>query len=299
MIDLRQLQKFVAVAEELSFRRAAIRLHMSQPPLTVAVQALEEAVGKPLLERNKRHVKLTTAGYLFLDEARRLLAQAERTVEVARRESNGVLRLSHLASSTLGILPALLGRFRHDYPSIELHMTSAGTFRQVELIKRGEVDLGLIRVPIEDARGLTVTVLCKEKMLIAVPSNHPLASRKSVKIEMLAAEPFISYPPPEGPSSEGMFVAACQQKGFYPRIVQHASQMATKLSFVSSGLGITLIPECMRIVRLPNVVYLDIDEGKNPMGYAIALAAQTKAANPAITAFVATAKRGPWTSAGN
>ena len=133
-------------------------------------------------------------------------------------------------------------------------MTSAGTFRQVELIKRGEVDLGLIRVPIEDARGLAVTVLCKEKMLIAVPSNHPLASRKSVKIEMLAAEPFISYPPPEGPSSEGMFVAACQRKGFYPRVVQYASQMATKLSFVSSGLGITLVPESMRIVQLPNVV---------------------------------------------
>jgi DNA-binding transcriptional LysR family regulator len=149
----------------------------------------------------------------------------------------------------------------------------------------------VIRVPIEDARALKVTVLCEEKMLIAVPADHPLAVRESVKIEMLAAEQFISYPPPEGPSFEGLFVAACQRAGFYPRIVQHAAQMLTKLSFVSSGLGVTLIPGSMRTVRVPNVVYLDIDEGKNPLGYALALAAQTKAANPAITAFVATASR--------
>src|SRR5882757_8226875 len=289
MLELRQLRQFVAVAEELSFRRAAARLHMSQPPLTVAVKSLEAVVGKPLLERSKHHVKLTGPGYLFLDEARRILAQADRAVQVARNASNGVLRLSHLGSATIGILPPLLRHFRRDYPSIELHVTMAGTFQQIEMLRRGDVDLGLIRVPIEDARALKVTVLCEEKMLIAVPADHPLAARESVKIEMLAAEQFISYPPPEGPSFEGLFVAACQRAGFYPRIVQHAAQMLTKLSFVSSGLGVTLIPGSMRTVRVPNVVYLDIDEGKNPLGYALALAAQTKAANPAITAFVATA----------
>jgi DNA-binding transcriptional LysR family regulator len=291
MLELRQLRQFVAVAEELSFRRAAARLHMSQPPLTVAVKSLEALVGKPLLERSKHHVKLTGPGYLFLDEARRILAQADRAVQVARNASNGVLRLSHLGSATIGVLPPLLRHFRRDYPSIELHVTMAGTFHQIEMLRRGDVDLGLIRVPIEDARALKVTVLCEEKMLIAVPADHPLAVRESVKIEMLAAEQFISYPPPEGPSFEGLFVAACQRAGFYPRIVQHAAQMLTKLSFVSSGLGVTLIPGSMRTVRVPNVVYLDIDEGKNPLGYALALAAQTKAANPAITAFVATASR--------
>jgi DNA-binding transcriptional LysR family regulator len=291
MIELRQFRQFVAVAEELSFRRAAARLHMSQPPLTVAVKALEAEIGKPLLERSKHHVKLTGPGYLFLYEARRILAQAERAVQVARSASNGVLRLSHLGSATLGILPSLLRHFQRDYPSIELNVTMAGTFHQIEMLRRGEVDLGLIRVPIEDARALNVTVLCEEKMLIAVSADHPLAARKSVKVEMLAAEPFISYPPPEGPSFEGAFISACQRAGFYPRVVQHAPQMLTKLSFVSSGLGVTLIPGSMRIVRIPNVVYLDIDEGKTPLGYSLALVAQTKATNPAITAFVATASR--------
>ena len=291
MIELRQLRQFVAVAEELSFRRAAARLNMSQPPLTVAVKALEQVVGKPLLERSKHHVKLTGPGYLFLDEARRILAQADRAVHIARSASNGVLRLSHLGSATIGLLPALLHHFRVNYPSIELNVTMAGTFLQLEMLRRGDVDLGLLRVPIEDARALKVTVLCEEKMLIAVPAQHPLASRKSVKIEMLAAESFISYPPPEGPSFEGNFISACQRAGFYPRVVQHASQMLTKLSFVSSGLGITLIPASMRAVRLPNVVYLNIDEGKTPLGYSIALAAQAKATNPAITAFVAAASR--------
>lgn len=291
MIELRQLRQFVAVAEELSFRRAAARLNMSQPPLTAAVKSLEAVVGKSLLERSKHHVKLTGPGYLFLDEARRILTQAERAVQIARNASNGVLRLSHLGSATIGVLPKLLQHFRRDYPSIETHVVMAGTFHQLEMLRRGDVDLGLLRIPIEDARGLKVTVLGEEKMLIAVPANHPLAARKSVKIEMLAAEQFISYPPPEGPSFEGTFISACQRAGFYPRVIQHAPQMLTKLSFVSSGLGVTLIPGSMRIVHVPNVVYLDIDEGKTPLGYALALAAQTKATNPAITSFVATATR--------
>ncbi len=213
MVELRQLKQFVAVAEELSFRRAAARLHMSQPPLTAAVKALEAEIGRPLFDRSKHHVKLTEPGYLFLFEARRILAQAERAVQIAQSASNGVLHLSHLGSATLGLLPPLLRHFQRDYPSIELNVTMAGTFHQIEMLRRGEVDLGLIRVPIEDARGLKVTVLCEEKMLIAVPADHPLAGRKSVKIEMLAAEPFISYPPPEGPSFEGIFVSACQRAG--------------------------------------------------------------------------------------
>lgn len=293
MIELRQFRQFVAVAEELSFRRAAARLNMSQPPLTMAVKAIEAAVGKTLLERSRHHVRLTGAGYRFLDEARRILAQAERAIEVARRASPGVLRLSHLASASFGVLPTLLRRFHRDYPDIELHVTSAGTFRQVELLRRGEIELALIRVPIEDSRGLKVTVLCEERMLIAVPADHPLAARRSVRLEMLAAEPFISYPPPEGPSFEGAFVTACQRRGFYPRVVQHATQMATKLSFVSSGLGVSLVPGSMRAVTLPNVAYLAIEEGRTPLGYALALAAPTKADNPAIAAFVATATRAP------
>jgi DNA-binding transcriptional LysR family regulator len=291
MVELRQLRQFVAVAEELSFRRAAARLHMSQPPLTVTIKGLEAEIGRPLFERSKHHVKLTGPGSLFLFEARRILAQAERAVQIAQSASNGVLHLSHLGSATLGILPPLLRDFQRDYPSIELNVTMAGTFHQVEMLRRGEVDLGLIRVPIEDARGLKVTVLCEEKMLIAVPADHPLATHKTVKVEMLAAEPFISYPPPEGPSFEGIFVAACQRAGFYPRVVQYAMQMLTKLSFVSSGLGITLIPDSMRSVRMENVVYLEIDEGKTPFGYSLALAAPIKSTNPAITAFVATASR--------
>jgi DNA-binding transcriptional LysR family regulator len=291
MVELRQLRQFVAVAEELSFRRAAARLHMSQPPLTVTIKGLEAEIGRSLFERSKHHVKLTGPGSLFLFEARRILAQAERAVQIAQSASNGVLHLSHLGSATLGILPPLLRDFQRDYPSIELNVTMAGTFHQVEMLRRGEVDLGLIRVPIEDARGLKVTVLCEEKMLIAVPADHPLATRKTVKVEMLAAEPFISYPPPEGPSFEGIFVSACQRAGFYPRVVQYAMQMLTKLSFVSSGLGITLIPDSMRSVRMENVVYLEIDEGKTPFGYSLALAAPIKSTNPAITAFVATASR--------
>jgi DNA-binding transcriptional LysR family regulator len=289
MLELRQLRQFIAVAEELNFRRAAARLNMSQPPLSAAVKALEAEVGNRLFERSKHYVKLTTAGYLFLREARRVLAQAERAVQAARSARSGALRLSHVGSATVGIMPQLLRDFRCHYPAVELHVTQAGTVRQIEMLLHGDSELGLIRLPIEDARGLQVTVLCEEKMLIAVPASHPLASAGKVTIGMLAGEPFINYPPPEGPVFEGTFISACQREGFYPRIVQHAGQMLTKLSFVASGLGVTLIPASMRAVRLPDIVYLDIMEGRTPLGYALALVCPLNSDNPAVPAFITAA----------
>jgi DNA-binding transcriptional LysR family regulator len=291
MLELRQLRQFVAVAEELNFRKAALRLNMSQPPLSVAIKILENEVGKPLFERSRHHVRLTTAGRVLLAEARRILGQADRLLDVARQASDGILRFSHIASASLGILPSLFESFRLNYPTIELRIYGGGTVKQVEMLRRGEVDLGLIRLPIDDTHGLKITILCEDRMAIAVPANHHLANRKSVKIEMLAPEPFISYAPPEGPAFEGMFMSACQQAGFYPRVVQHASEMLTKLAFVSTGLGITLIPQNMRAVHIPNVVYLDLEASKLTINYSLALAQQAKSDNSAITAFTASASR--------
>lgn len=286
MFELRHLKHFIAVAEELSFRKAAARLNMSQPPLSVSIRALEKIVGQVLLNRSKHDVQLSPAGRLFLSEARLILAATERSIRVANHAKTGILHLSHLGSATLSILPKLLRNFREGYPTVDLHVVMAGTVRQLEMLQRGDVDLALIRVPIDDARGLRITVLCPDRMVVAMPADHPMANLKSVRIAMLAGQNFIGYAPPEAQMLEGVFLSACQRSGFFPRVVQHAPQMFTKLSFVASGRGISIVPETMRAVNMQNVVYVDLDEGATPLGYSLALAYNENAENPSIAAFV-------------
>lgn len=294
MLELRHLRQYVAVAEELHFRRAAMRLHMTQPPLTAAIRQLEGLVGTKLLERNQHHVKLTAAGQRFLDEARFTLAQADHAVAAARRAPqgiSGVLRFSSVSSANLGLLPHLLSRFRAEYPSIELHITSVTSLRQIELLKHGDVDLGLIMVPLQDSRTLDITVLGSEEIVLAVPAGHPIAAKERVSVSMLAAERFIIYPAPENVEFEGVLIAACQRAGFYPRVVQHASQMLTKLALVESGFGLTIVPACMRKVCMPGIRYLRIYDGKTPLCYTIALAARSNANSQLVHAFVSMARR--------
>lgn len=291
MFELRHLRQFIAVAEELSFRKAATRLNMSQPPLSVSIRSLERIVGQALLARSKHDVQLTSAGRLFLAEARLILAATERSIKVANHAETGILHLSHLGSVTLSLLPELLRNFRDGYPTVDLHLVTAGTVRQLEMLQRGDVDLAIIRVPVEDARGLRVTVLCPDRMVVAMPADHPMAGLKSVRIPMLAGENFIGYPPPEAQILEGAFLSACQKAGFFPRVVQHAPQMFTKLSFVASGRGISIVPETMRALNMQNVVYVDLDEGTTPLGYSLALAYNEKAENPSIASFVGASLR--------
>lgn len=294
MLELRQLRQFVAVAEELHFRRAAMRLHMTQPPLTVAMRQLEDVVGTRLLERSRHGVKLTEAGQRFLDEARYLLAQADRAVAVARRGPegiSGILRFSSISSANLGIVPHLLSRFRTEYPSVELHITSVTSVRQVELLRHGDVDLGLIIVPLQDSRGLDISVLGEEEIALAVPAGHPIASRTRIAVGMLAADRFIIYPAPENVEFEGVLIAACQRAGFYPRVAQHASQMLTKLALVESGFGLTIVPACMRKVCMPGIRYLQIVDGRKPLSYTLALASRANGNSPLVNAFVSMAER--------
>lgn len=293
-MELRQLRQFVAVAEELHFRRAAARLHMTQPPLTAAIRQLEGIVGTKLLERNQHQVKLTAAGQRFLDEARITLAQAERSIAAARRAPqgiSGILRFSSVSSANLGLLPHLLSRFRMEYPAIELHITSVTSLRQVELLKHGDVDLGLIMVPLQDSRMLEITVLGSEEIVLAVPAAHPIANKERVSVNLLAAERFIIYPAPENVEFEGVLIAACQRAGFYPRVALHASQMLTKLALVESGYGLTIVPGCMRKVHMPGIRYLQLCEGRTPLRYTIALASRSNLNSQLVHAFVSMARR--------
>lgn len=204
MIELRQLRHFVTVAEELSFSRAADKLHMSQPPLSVSVRNLEEQVGTLLIDRSRHHVRLTAAGQVFLEDARRVLLQVPAAAERARRAAQGLegqLGLSFVPSAALDLLPAIFKRFQRDYPTVHLQVTAETTRRQIENLRRGTVDLSLVVGPLQDATDLAMVDLQQQRFVVAVPRGHALAAQKSVRIKALAAEPFIAFTAAEGQAS--------------------------------------------------------------------------------------------------
>lgn len=294
MSEFRLLRQFVVVAEELNFRRAALRLHMSQPPLSVAMQNLEAAVGTRLLDRSKHHVRLTPAGAVFHKDAQRLLQQLQLAMERARRTGEGLegtLRLSFVPSAALNVLPDIFQRFQRDYPTVHLQMRAETTTRQLEELRNGETDLAMIVGPLADTRDLALQDLAPQPFAIAVPASHPLAARRKVQLRELAAEPFVSFPGTEGAGFAAALLGACHAAGFAPRVVQEASQMQAILTLVAGGLGIALVPASMRRLHMEDVVMLDIADRPTPPSYSLVLAHAKHNDNPVIPAFLAIARR--------
>ncbi|HEY4371414.1 MAG TPA: LysR family transcriptional regulator [Burkholderiales bacterium] len=293
MIELRQLRHFVAVAEELNFRRASLRLHMSQPPLSVSIQHLEAEVGAPLLDRSRHHVRLTPAGALFLKDARRILAQAQQAVERARRAAGGMegsLKISFVPSAALELLPALFKRFQREYPTVHLQLSADTTVRQLEALNKGDVDLAIVVGPLSDTKGLRVETLGEQRFVLAVPRGHALAERKSVRLRELAAEAFVAFPASEGPGFYAALLHACQAAGFHPKVVQQASQMQVILTLVAGGAGVALVPASMQVMKMGDVKFLELADPKPPT-YGLEFAHAADADNPVIEAFLATARR--------
>lgn len=289
MLELRLVRQFVVVAEELSFRRAAERLHMSQPPLSTAMQKLEAEIGTPLLDRSKHHVRLTPAGQVFYKDALRLLQLVEQARETARRTGcglEGTLRLSFVPSAALDVLPDIIKRFQADYPSVHLTLTAETTRRQLEDLHNGHTDLALLVGPVYDPRGLELVALRSQHFVLAVPFGHPLAKQQKVQVKELASEPFVSFPAAEGTGFANALWGACQAAGFMPRVVQEASQMQAILTLVAGGLGVALVPAAMRRLQMKEVRFLELAATKRPPTYQLLFAYRGKNDNPVIHAFL-------------
>lgn len=295
MMELRQLRHFVAVAEELNFRRASLRLHMSQPPLSVSIQHLEEAVGAQLLDRSRHHVRLTAAGTAFLKDARRILVQTQQAAERAQRAAQGMegsLKVSFVPSAALELLPDLFKRFQREYPTVHLQLSADTTARQLEALHKGDVDLAIVVGPLNEPEGLRVTPLQRQRFILAVPREHALAGRKTVRLRDLAAEPFIAFPASEGPGFYAALLHACQAAGFHPRVVQQASQMQVILTLVAGGAGVALVPASMQVMKMSGVKFIELADPRAPT-YGLEFAHAAAADNPVIDAFLALARRTP------
>lgn len=259
-VELRHLRYFVTVAEELHFGRAAERLHLSQPPLSQQIRRLESILGYPLFERTSRSVSLTPAGSVYLERARRTLANVARdlaeTRSVARGEV-GSLHVGFVGSGMLAHLPAIFRRFRESHSRVTLHLHESFTARVIEGLENGTLDAGILR-DADAAPGMTITSLMTEPFVAVLPIAHKLARQKSISPASLRDEPFVYYPRSAGARAFEKPLAIFEAHGFRPQIVQEASHWLTILRLVSAGLGVSVAPACVRRIESDDVVCLPL-----------------------------------------
>jgi DNA-binding transcriptional LysR family regulator len=272
MVDIRQLRYFQAVAEELHFGRAAARLAIAQPALSRQVQQLEEELGTPLLRRTQRRVELLPAGALLLERARAIQHDLAQALADARRTGAGELgrlALGFIHSSTYGLLPAMVGRFRQLYPGIELELQELPITAQHAALLRGTIDLGLLRVQPAPPE-LEVLPVMPDPFVLAVPAKHPLAQRTRVRLKAVAGEPFVMFPRDGSPLFHERIQALFEQAGIRPRVAQHATQIHTVLGLVGAGLGLAIVPASGRNLRPRNVRFVQIADKAEPLHVALA-----------------------------
>lgn len=289
-MEMRKLRHFVVVAEELHFGRAARRLSITQPPLSMSIRSLEEELGVELFKRTRRNVALTHAGAIFLDEARAILDRAARAVDLAKaahRGDVGRLTVGFLAATAYTLLPLVLRDFAARSPRVVLELKELTMAQQFEAFRRGDIDIGLLRPPIADA-ALSSEVIFEEPMVVAMPAGHPLAKLPRIPAKRLADQPFVMFPRLPGMVFHDLIVGYCESAGFVPRVVQEATQTHAVMGLVSAGLGIALVPASVRIMRMRGVVVRPLAQGA-PIA-STALAWQRANDSPLIPAFVDTAR---------
>ncbi|GLQ93675.1 LysR substrate-binding domain-containing protein [Dyella acidisoli] len=293
MFDFRQLRYFIAVAEELSFTRAAQRLHLSQPPLSQQIQALEQDLGVRLLERDKRNVMLTAPGRLFLDQARQILAMAdEARTQVAEAAAgfSGHLKLAYTVSVSFHpALPQTLLRLGQNAPNVRVWLSEMYSEPQFSAIRNGQIDVGFVRdVPTheDDARALRIDVIDREPLLLALPSGHRLAGRQSAELSEVAGDPFVVQPRELAATLYDRLVRLAAKAGFHPVIRQHAQQINGLLALVAAGIGLALVPASMQVVKLAGVSYVPLAD---PDAYLLlAVASQVNSSSPVVQQFLET-----------
>ena len=261
MLELRLAHSFVAIAEEQSFVRAAKRLHITQPALSRQVQQLEREVGTALFTRVGRTARLTVAGEVFLDHARRLLEAAEAAAVAARRASEGItgrLVVGFVSPATYSVLPTTFRSFRQLAPDVLLELRQLSSGAQAEALRAREIDVGILHPPVEGAPLFGLRVVVDQPFVAALPSGHPLAGERAIWPGALASEPFVIFPRRTGPGLYDRILTLCQASGFSPRVVQEAEQMQTIVSLVAAEVGVALVPASISRSLRDGVEYLEL-----------------------------------------
>jgi DNA-binding transcriptional LysR family regulator len=270
-LDLRQLRYFVAVAEEMHFGRAAARLHMTQPPLSQTIQALEELLGAPLFLRTRRSVALTPAGDALLPEARRMLAQAAELPDLVRRAAcgeTGRIALAFVSSADYSVLPPFLRSYRAAFPQVQINLLEATSDLQLDDLLHKRIDAGLLIAPLPDkARAeLDYMKVLSEPLILAAPAGLDALKGGGpgdggpVWLKDLPPLPLIIFPRPIAPSLHDAILACLRAAGITPEIGQQAIQMQTIVSLVSAGMGLALVPQSVSKLMRAGVEYRSLHD---------------------------------------
>jgi len=288
-VELRHLRYFVAVAEELSFTRAAERLHIAQPPLSTQIRRLEDELGVALFDRSRRAIRLTDAGEVLLGEARRLLAQVEQALKATRNAGvgeTGRLTIGFVPSASTTALPEHLRAFRTRYPGVELFLRELPPDQLIAQLHAGALDLCFLYLPFDDER-LERVVVAREPLVAALPADHPLAGgRGALPVAALRAEPFVLPARHHMPGLNARVLDACRRAGFEPQPVQEdVWLMQTSLGLVAAGLGVALVPASVRRLNRTGVAFRPLRDAGEEVELGAFWRAEDRA--PALRNFVA------------
>ncbi|HEY1597895.1 MAG TPA: LysR substrate-binding domain-containing protein [Thermoleophilaceae bacterium] len=272
-MELRQLASFVAVAEELHFRRAAERLHLAQPSVSQQIRTLEAELGVQLFTRNRRGASLTAAGAALLPEAKALLARADQAAALARATGSGErgrLRISLTRSLTGGIAGSIVDGYRARYPEVELDLRLGTTMLHVEQLLAGDIDVGFVRPPLE-IDGLEELVLGREPLVVVLPKGHELTKSNRVRKGDLQGEPLVWWPEHHGPGAWREVRTEVMGEPPWPPIDRIEPEEERIVSAVAEGAGISFIMlERSKSLRVPGAVYRRFASPEPTMGIALA-----------------------------
>lgn len=262
-MELRHLRYFVAVAEELNFRRAAERLHVAQPALSAQIKNLESELGVRLFDRTTRSVSLTQTGQVFLTEARGILGattHAEQLVRKAEHGLVGTLRVGVITPATGPLLAKVLRHFHQKYPGVTLSLSALTSVEQLRRLRANELDAGLLRPPAASPE-LEMRFVEQAPMVLAAPAGHRLAKKRSLDWKDFNGEGLVMIHPDQQHSFYDPFIGACVKAGAKTHVAQYAQDVQIKMWLISAGFGIAPVTATLEEIRRPGVVFRPLPPG--------------------------------------
>ncbi|WP_434605153.1 LysR family transcriptional regulator [Pseudomonas sp. Z4-7] len=284
---IRHLWLFLAVAEEQNFGRAAKRLGMSQPPLSEQIQILEQALKVTLFERSRRGARLTPVGAAILPAVRKFADQLQRlelAVEEAVAGQSGMLTIGAISTAMFDVLPGVIEQLKTQYPQLTVSVREIDSVEAIPALEAGDIDLAFARLDGDFGASIQSFPLTEDRLMVALPVDHPLASRKRISLASLATEPLVMFSRKVSPVYFDSLIATCRASGFSPRVLHEVRSVASQIAFVSCGQGIALVPASLKKLAPSNVVLRPLSQKLNVVTTAVAW--NTLRPNPLVEALV-------------
>jgi DNA-binding transcriptional LysR family regulator len=299
-MDLRQLRYAIAVANERNLTRAADRLGLHAPPLSRQIKAIEREIGAQLFRRRPRGVELTAAGHVFVDNARSVLLEVDRTLEATRRAArgeHGQLSIGYSSSVAFHpLVPSIIRKFRDAYPFVTTTLTESDPADLIDRMQKETIDIAFIRRLEPHAQRIDIHLLLEESTVVALPQGHALATGRRgrtapLSLKALAQETFILYGDAKGALTmqSNAFVASCRSAGFTPRIGHIVPHISARLNLIAAGLGVAVVAASLQHINIEGLTFRAL-RGPPPIKAPLSLAFRRGDVSPVVRQFLKLAK---------